>query len=104
MSVRDSLINEVACTADWRREKAAEYPDDERNNQAAALLDSLAAELDGLEASDALWTKYAECWEGETGGVLIAEDISTFLREVGFSTFPSSGREFLDELLHRLTC
>ena len=33
-------------TADWRRSKAAEHPEDSRNLEAAALLDKLAASVE----------------------------------------------------------
>lgn len=40
----------IESTADWRRRKAAEYPDDERNAQAAAALERLHAYVYELPA------------------------------------------------------
>ena len=37
-----SLQDNFRAQARWRREKAEEYPDDERNAQSAAALESLA--------------------------------------------------------------
>ena len=41
--IREALRLDFEQTADWRRSKAAEYPEDSRNLEAAALLDKLAA-------------------------------------------------------------
>jgi hypothetical protein len=45
--IREALRLDFEQTADWRRSKAAEYPEDSRNLEAAALLDKLAAVLKG---------------------------------------------------------
>ena len=39
--IREALRLDIEQTADWRRCKAAEYPEDSRNLEAAALLDKL---------------------------------------------------------------
>ena len=44
--IRDALRLDFEQTADWRRSKAAEYPEDSRNLEAAALLDKLAASVE----------------------------------------------------------
>ena len=41
--IRETLRLDFEQTADWRRSKAAEHPEDSRNLEAAALLDKLAA-------------------------------------------------------------
>jgi hypothetical protein len=48
-----SIINEiigfnVENTAEWRRQKAQQFPDDERNLKAAEALDRLAQEISQL--------------------------------------------------------
>ncbi len=54
--IREALRLDFEQTADWRRSKAAEYPEDSRNLEAAALLDKLAASVETV-APDAccLW-------------------------------------------------
>ena len=44
--IREALRLDFEQTADWRRSKAAEYPEDSRNLEAAALLDKLAASVE----------------------------------------------------------
>ena len=44
----DSLLH----TAEWRREKAEEFPDDDRNIAAAQLLEKLAAGADDIRGTD----------------------------------------------------
>ena len=38
----DGLAGDLASTADWRLRKAEEYPEDDRNMEAAKLLTTLA--------------------------------------------------------------
>ena len=61
--IREALRLDFEQTADWRRSKAAEYPEDSRNLEAAALLDKLAASVetvapDLLDAYGSLWDDY----------------------------------------------
>lgn len=49
-----ALADDLDACASWRREKAAEYPDDTRNLRAAELLEGLAAELRGGAHADEL--------------------------------------------------
>jgi hypothetical protein len=44
--IREALRLDFEQTADWRRSKAAEHPEDSRNLEAAALLDKLAASVE----------------------------------------------------------
>ena len=39
------LRDELLCQADWRRHKASEFPNDDRNERAALLFDQLAASV-----------------------------------------------------------
>jgi hypothetical protein len=43
---------QVQSTAEWRREKALQFPDDMRNLRAAEELERLAVEIEALEGSD----------------------------------------------------
>ena len=56
-SIREILRDELDCAAEWRREKAEEYPDDERNLEAAALLHRIAATVDEIDDSIARLTR-----------------------------------------------
>jgi hypothetical protein len=43
---------QVQSTAEWRRDKARQFPDDARNLRAAEELEQLAAQIEKLEDSD----------------------------------------------------
>jgi hypothetical protein len=94
---------QVQGTAYWRRQKAEQFPDDERNIEAAEELDRLAIEIEALEGSE-LHRQINEvhdsinrlpdqhstkCWED------IGEAVSGELRAIGFHTSHSTGVEFL---------
>jgi hypothetical protein len=89
-------------TADWRRGKAEEFPDDSRNLEAAEELDRLAKELQELagsdldrriEALDAVVEKNG--WDGDLH-VDLFEWVSEELRGIGFRTYYENGAKFLD--------
>ena len=50
--LREQLIMDVGSSAVWRAEKAEEYPDDERNAQAATELTKLEKALKNLPSND----------------------------------------------------
>jgi hypothetical protein len=84
-------------TAEWRRQKAAEYPDDKRNLEAADLLERLAETVDQVEP--ALLQAYVELWEDAPE----AEALSDMLREIGFYTAPKTATEFVAAFISRMT-
>jgi hypothetical protein len=84
-----------ASTADWRWRKAAEFPDDHRNEQAAKELERIAEEIEPLKGSEIHQQIHEACqflnnlmdnerdwsrWEK------ITEAVSDELRSVGFHT------------------
>jgi hypothetical protein len=94
----------VESTADWRRGKAEEFPDDSRNLEAAEELDSLAKQLQELagsdldrriEALDAVAEKNG--WDVDVH-VDLSEWVSEALRGIGFRT-SYSGTTFLEAYL-----
>jgi hypothetical protein len=52
--IREALRLDFEQTADWRRSRAPEYPEDSRNLEAAALLDKLAASVETVATERAL--------------------------------------------------
>lgn len=101
VGLRQALVEEVERQADWRTEKAAEYPDDaERNLRASAKLRALAASLGDLRDDDPLWLAYA-CAIG-SGGFQVVEWLGAIIGAARFwGYWPSGddGRQFLRELL-----
>ena len=87
--IREALRLDFEQTADWRRSKAAEYPEDSRNLEAAALLDKLAASVetvapDLLEAYGSLRDDYMD-----------SEQHSEMFRQIGFHSWPETAEDFV---------
>ncbi|NPD67623.1 hypothetical protein HN018_18370 [Lichenicola cladoniae] len=103
-SLIETTALELSDKADWRRKKAQQYPDDERNLDAAELLDRLAGEvlaLEGLPAAGTFETEYE---------AIFADDDDHRPREImrlwaeyragiGFRIFPDTGEGILRDLI-----
>jgi hypothetical protein len=100
MNINDEILGyRVQGTADWRRRKAKEFPNDHRNEEAAAALDRLAKQIEKLDGDvhrriEALIERAADpdsffIYER------LDEMLSAELRAVGFYSQPS-GVEFLE--------
>jgi hypothetical protein len=94
------VLIDVTGTADWRRQKAEEYPHDERNCEAVKLLDEIAKDMAALEGSD-LHRQIEGLWVDGTSE-RFSETVSDQLRSVGFHSWPKSGRELLEAIADRL--
>jgi hypothetical protein len=97
-TVRESLKYSFEGTAEWRRAKAQEYPNDERNLQAAESLDRLATTVDQIEP--VLLTAYTKLFDGVDSfyGVELESEMT---RTVGFHWWPASATEFVREFIER---
>jgi hypothetical protein len=103
MSINETLMYQVSSTAEWRRTKAEQFPDDTRNEEAAELLDHLSEEIDKLDGTemesriDALWDRWRELDNNDACGIheKFNELVSAELRDVGFRGGHDSGAEFL---------
>lgn len=103
MPINETLMYQVSSTAEWRRTKAEQFPNDSRNEEAAALLDRLSEEIDKLDGTeiesriDALWDRWREL--NDNAGCRIHEKfielVSAELRDVGFRGGHETGAEFL---------
>lgn len=86
-------------SADWRRRKAEEYPEDaQRNLEAAQLLEWLAVEVGALEGSEIhrrLGAAVDKCDDLSR----FSEEWSDYVRRIGFSTFPDNGQQLLNDML-----
>ena len=89
---------DCAGTAYWRRNKAIEFPDDQRNFEAARELDRLAIEIADLEGSE-LHTQLDKFFEDEDGVMFALPVISDILRQVGFSRWYDTGEELLQDIV-----
>ncbi len=97
LELDDLITFDVEQTAEWRRSKAAEFPNDQRNTEAAIILERLASEIAAIEGSG-LHKRLSQLAEDET----FSTTLSTFLRLVGFRLFPNSAKDFIDELIDAL--
>ena len=91
------LLLDFSNTAEWRRQKAAEYPDDTRNKEAAELLGHLASTVPQVETH--LLKAYLELWED----CREAELHNELLRTVGFHWRPKTATEFVREFISHAT-
>jgi len=91
------VLVDVSETAEWRRRKAEQFPEDERNEKAAALLESLACDLPN--ASSDIQKELVRLWEEKENFIVV---VSEKLREVGFLTFPNSVDEMLEDIASSL--
>jgi hypothetical protein len=89
-------------TAEWRRGKADEYPDDERNQKAAEILDRLAATVNDI--SPAAINSYRDFFAGRDPNdpLEASETEQEHLRDVGFHSEPQNAEEFLRDLVDEL--
>lgn len=91
------LTEEFTRQAEWRREKAQQYPDDTRNAEAAELFDRLASSSAKCppEITEAAWELFDDIIDGEMWHQM--------LKEVGFWYFPSTAEEFCRDFISKQT-
>lgn len=87
--IREALRLDFEQTADWRRSKAAEYPEDSRNLEAAALLDKLAASVEIV--APALLDAYGSLRDN----YMDSEQHSEMFRQIGFHSWPETAEDFV---------
>lgn len=93
---------ELSDKADWRRQKARQYPDDERNLDAAELLDRLAGEVLALEDSPAALAFETACdivFSDEDRARKLMLLWSDYRSGIGFRLFPDTGETVLQDLM-----
>ena len=94
---RQQLAIDLALTADWRRRKAHQSPDDLRNTEAAALLDKLAVSVSQID--DEMIDCCASFWDGAREAELWSE----MKRQVGFHLWPGNAVELVSEFIARVS-
>ena len=77
--------------AEWRREKAEQYPDDKRHLEAAAIFDRLAATVDGIPQD--VFRAFSK--SGVNDGLLDVERWTEMLHDVGFGLSPKTAEDFV---------
>jgi hypothetical protein len=93
------MILDMECSADWRRQKAEEYPEDEaRNLDCAAEFDEMAKRLSEYEGGPALDEYEVICVDAEWGYIL-NELQSEETNSIHFTA--SDPEEFFRDLVER---
>jgi hypothetical protein len=95
--IREGLREQFEDTARWRREKAKEHPHDERNAEAATILDELATTVDSVD--DQTLLAYAQLLEGYQDH----EEKNEMFRLVGFQSCAATAIEFVQGFISRRT-
>jgi hypothetical protein len=98
LSIDEIVGYEVQSTAEWRRQKAEQFPDDSRNLEAAEELERLAEEIGRLEGS-AIHSRIEQLISllGEVEiGFELNESVSEELRSIGFHGGYENGAAFLE--------
>ncbi len=98
----DHLQDRFGYTAEWRREKAREFPDDERNIRAAELLETLAKTVSSV--SPIMARRYVTLHDGDDMALVATETESEMMRLIGFHRFPDTAEEFLRDLVEDVSC
>jgi hypothetical protein len=99
------IVEELECQAEWRRGKADEFPDDERNLEAAEDLERLAKEISGLEKSD-IAQRLDKLWEVASEKNLVPHRAYEWFNEkllgIGFRTHFETGSGLLERYCNEL--
>lgn len=86
-------------SADWRRQKASEYPDDAaRNLEAAAQLDSLAAQFNAGDVDPELVAEYESLGNSDVAHRVVEVE-SELLKHVGFHRHFANADDFIRAII-----
>lgn len=94
---KEGFLIDIESTSEWRRRKAEEYPDDERNRRSAASLGELVEYVKGLDDGHLIFQALGHL--SESG----SEGLSLELSRYGFDG-PEDPEQFLQRLATVLTC
>jgi hypothetical protein len=94
------LADDLEHTAEWRRQKAEEYPNDDRNIQAAEIMERLAEEIrsrSGLDNHAAFVRRCAVSLmiDGDSQW----REVTAYLGRLGFDYFPETANDLIDDLI-----
>jgi hypothetical protein len=92
----DFVSKQMLVTRDWRNQQLRRFPEDVRNEKAAARLLELESKID---ISDYAWQQL----EPLVQGVNFMTAISATNRDVGFRTYPLNFTAWLEHLHSNLT-
>jgi hypothetical protein len=60
---KETVVDQIASTADWRRRKAEQFPEDARNLRSAEALDTLSAAMKRLPDEHPAFERLGDLWQ-----------------------------------------
>jgi len=84
---KETIVDQAESQAEWRDEKAEEYSDDSRNEQAATSPRALAENLKALPEDNLAWTRVQRAWAPLDPSIAGEIDQDIF-RQYGFGGEP----------------
>lgn len=96
--VLQSLAEQAERSAEWRRAKALQYPDDERNLWSANALDAAAAEIRSTSPDDPRIRVIAQCWGSEDASELLVMQLDDLIGRHGFDRLPGPVTPLLNKI------
>ena len=104
-SVIGLLALNLECTSDWRRKKAEQYPNDNRNLAATEKLSELASQVRQLKGSPLhleFDNFHHQLLDKADNDLLSSycERENHYISRIGFDNFPDSGEECVRDLMH----
>jgi hypothetical protein len=106
-TTRQIFANDILYQAEWRSQKAAEYPEDERNARAAAALERLSAWFRALPEDDPVVVKIVgalnKLYGGDVDAGSFQPSVTELLGRFRFDNHPAAqtdaeNREFIEYL------
>ncbi|MCH8917264.1 MAG: hypothetical protein IIC52_04330 [Proteobacteria bacterium] len=88
-------------TAEWRRQKAEEFPDDSRNLEAAEDLERLAASIGGMNTS--IFAAYVDLHNDEDTAIEISMLEDEMRKGIGFHSSFATAEDFIKEVVAKIT-
>jgi hypothetical protein len=97
MDTCEYLVMQMESTAEWRREKAEEFPDDSRNLDAAEMLERFAKEITAGVGDPSAYARATRLHtvEDDNANYRMVEWVNEELRLIGFHSWPDNGAAFL---------
>lgn len=99
MNTNFAVAEFLEANAEWRREKASEYPEDaSRNNEAAAASDELATLFRNDDTDEDILAEYAEMFDADNPSVdpyHAHEGQGIVVKSIGFGQSFGSAEDFL---------
>ncbi|MDZ7760844.1 MAG: hypothetical protein U5L00_11380 [Desulfovermiculus sp.] len=105
MDAREDILMQVDGAMDYRSQKAAEYPHDERNSKSAAALEGLRKHIENVPSGHSLLVTWSHCWQSignEDERTRAIEEINHLFGRYGFDG-PEDPEEFCLKVSEVLT-